>query len=244
MFTKVTARLASPLALSADGVPPNLDAIVEYAMSAKARTIAESRYGHRHPIANTHPGSAVSEQGTLPIPIKRKWITVEDGRKIVVPRVSQGILAPCRETAEHYHCSFPIDRSERLLDKERTTINATSGQFKSARLPLRVVDTDCVVWFAELRKKQGRSPKSELRRILRKSIPAIGKKTSQGFGVVAEWVIEDSDLDASWIYNGVLMRPLPVSLVLDQTAGCRRDFGAVSSPYWQRDFWCERFVPI
>jgi len=244
MFAKITAQLSSPLALSPDGVPPHLDALCEYVMSKKARSIAESKNGHRHPVSATIPGQPVERQGTLPIPIVRKWVDCGNGLRCPIPRVSQGIVEPIKQRSENYHCAFPLERAGQLKEKQRTTIATTGGPLKSFRLPLRIVDTSRVVWFAELRdkKESGRAPMSELRKILRQ-VHAIGKKTSQGFGTVAEWLVEPTDIDASWIYDGVLMRPLPVDLGADASHGKRRCFGAVAAPYWQADFYCDRFVP-
>lgn len=247
MYAKITAYLSSPLALSPGGVPPHLDALCEYVMSKKARAIKESSNGHRHPVAVTIPGQPVDKQGTLPIPIVRVWNDCGNGLKCPIPRVSQGIIEPSKESVTHYHSAFPLERALSLTEKQRTTVATTGGPMKSHRLPLRVVDTNRVVWFAELRDRTKNSrrrcsPMSELRKIL-KQVPFIGKKTSQGFGLVSEWLVEATELDASWIYEGVLMRPLPLSLAKDVLHGKHRCFGAVAAPYWQADFFCERFIP-
>lgn len=247
MFAKITAHLSSPLALSPDGVPPHLDALCEYVMSKNARSIAESINGHRHPVAVTIPGQPVDRQGTLPIPIVRVWTDCGDGLRCPIPRVSQGIIEPSKESVTHYHSAFPLERALSLTEKQRTTVATTGGPMKSHRLPLRVVDTNRVVWFAELRdratnSRRRSSPMSELRKLL-KQVHSIGKKTSHGFSIVSEWIVEGTELDASWSYEGVLMRPLPLSLAEGVTCGKRRCFGAVAAPYWQADFFCNRLVP-
>jgi len=230
--------------LSPDGVPPHLDALCEWVMAKKARTISESKNGHRHPIVATIPGQPVEKQGALPIPIIRQWVDCGDGLRCPIPRVSQGIIETIKQRSERYHCAFPLERALSLKQKQRTKIATTGGPYKSFRLPLRIVDTSRVVWFAELRDKKmsGRAPMTELRKILRQ-VHAIGKKTSQGFGIIAEWLVEPTEFDASWIYEGVLMRPLPLCLGEGATHGKRRCFGAVAAPYWQADFYCDRFVP-
>lgn len=245
MLAKVTAHLSSPLALSPDGVPPHLDALCEWVVARKARTITESKSGRNHPVAVTIPGQPVDKQGALPIPIVRKWVDCGNGLRCPIPRVSQGIVEPSKHRRENYHCAFPLERSASLKEKQRTTIATTGGPYKSFRLPLRLVDTSRVVWFAELRDRRElrRAPMSEMRRILRE-VHAIGKKTSQGFGLVNDWVVEPTEIDASWIYQGVLMRPLPIYLGRDAEGGKRRCFGAVAAPYWQADFYCDRYVPI
>ncbi len=230
-LVKVTAELCAPLALSPDGSAPHLDAICESVMARKAKAIAESRNGHRHSIDTNRPrGQPVRMPGQLPIPIIREKVG-----GLPIPRCSQGIIEQVKEQVSHYHCAFPLDRAGMLTEKQRTTIATTGGSYKSIRLPLRLVDTARVVWFAELRE----SP-SKLRRIL-KRVPAIGKKTSQGYGVVTSWAVELTDIDAAWFCGGVLMRPLPLSAVPADILGKRRGFGAVCGPYWQADLFVERW---
>ena len=245
MFAKITAHLSSRLALSQDGAPPHLDAICERVMARKARTIAASSNGHRHPVTCEIPGQGVSKQGALPIPIVRQWVDCGNGLRCPVPRVSQGILPPGPESVEHFHSSFPLQRAASLAPKQRTVIAVGGGPLKSHRLPLRLVDAARVVWFAELRdgRKTGRAPMAELRRILRRC-DAIGRKTSMGYGAVSEWIVEPTDVDACWICEGVLMRPLPLSLGEQAERGKRRCFGAVAGPYWQASFFCDRYVPV
>ena len=242
MFVKVTAELASPLCLSDDGVPPHLDAICEFALAGRAKSINESRNGHRHPIAKDIPGQPVKQQGTLPIPIRRTWCDSGRGFRVPVPHCTQGILPPTRQTSEHFHCSFPIDRAWMLREKDQTVHSAGGGPLKSHRLPLRITQADRVVWFAELRRKKGRSPMSELRVLLRREVWSVGNKTAFGFGVVGKWIVEPAQIDSTWVIDGVLMRPIPLA-VFGEASGYRRCFGAVSSPYWQRDYWCERVIP-
>lgn len=236
-LVKVTAQLASPLALSPDGAPPHLDALCELVMARKSLSIASSSNGHRHRLDTTRPrGQAVAEPGQLPIPILRERV---DG--LPVPRCSQGIIEQTHEAVEHYHCSFPIERAELLEPKQRTVIAPASGLYKSQRLPLRIVNTSRVVWFAELREGAVR-----LRQIL-KRIDTIGKKSVYGYGLVSQWTVEPTDIDASWFMDShdgpILMRPLPLSVVPDSAIGKRRCFGAVCGPYWQADFFCDRWVP-
>lgn len=236
-LVKVTAHLLSPLALSPDGVPPHLDALCELVMARKALSIADSSNGHRHAIDRSRPrGQPVETPGQLPIPIVRERV---DG--LPIPRCSQGIIADSRETAEHYHCAFPVERAQLLSTKSRTTLATTGGTYKSMRLPLRIISVPSVVWFAELREQPAR-----LRGILRK-ITTLGKKAVYGYGLVGEWRVESTDIDAAWFAESsagkVLMRPLPISIVNDSVLGKRRDFGAVCGPYWQANLFVDRWSP-
>lgn len=236
-LVKVTARLLSPLALSPDGVPPHLDALCESVLAKRVRSIASSSNGHRHALdLERAPGTEVSDPGALPIPITRERVN-----GLPVPRCSQGILSLNRESVDHYHCAFPVERAGLLMPSQRGVLPTTGGTYKSMRLPLRIVDAACVVWFAELRERPGR-----LRGLLTK-ISAIGKKSAYGYGHVGEWSVEHTDVDACWFADSdagqVLMRPLPLDAVDNDVIGKRRCFGAVCGPYWQASLFVERWVP-
>lgn len=233
-LVKVTANLASPVAISPEGDAPHLDALLELILSRQIRSIAESSNGHRHQLNVAKPrGQDIDIQGQLPIPIVRERV---DG--IPVPRVSFGILEATRETTDHYHCSFPIERAIQLLEKERIQIKTTGGVNKSLRLPLRLSTSSKIVWFAEIREAP-----SVLRKLVNR-VDTLGKKSAYGYGRVASWDVEETDIDASWFHGGVLMRALPVSAVPEDTQGKRRSYGAVAGPYWQASFFVDRYVPF
>ncbi len=232
-FVKVTAHLLTPVALSPEGNAPHLDAICELVLSRHTRAIAESSNGHRHQLDVAKiRGAPVDVQGQLPIPIVRERV---DG--IPIPRCSFGIMEATHETVEHYHCAFPIERALQIEEKERIQIQTTGGVNKSVRLPLRLSRTTRIVWFCEIREKP-----SVLRKILNR-IDCLGKKSAYGYGQVAEWIVEPTDVDACWFHGGVLMRALPVSAVSDDVHGKRRSFGAVAGPYWDAKWFVERYVP-
>ena len=212
---KVTAWLSSPLVLTSDGAAPQLDALVEWAMCGTRRR-----------------GAKVDAPGQIPIPIKRVMV---DG--LPVPLCSAGIWTG-QQRVEHFGRRFPNELCELLAEDERTVMRPTSGLFKSFHLPLRVVDCDRVVWFAVLH-----DSKSSLRHEL-KDVHFLGKKSSQGYGAISKWEVEDADADHSWWSDGVLMRPLPATVELPEGArGFRRSFGGCCGPYWQRALWREILVP-
>ena len=231
---KVTAYLASPLALSPDGQGPYLDAICEWAMSCRMRTISACSNGRHSFDAARRRGQEVEKPGQIPIPIERWHV---DG--LPIPLCSSGIYAETPQRVEHYAKRFPTERAAMLDPRDRGVLQTTGGPHKSFRLPLRVVDTDRVVWFAALRETP-----STLRSLLNKHVSLIGKKTSQGFGVVWRWEVETVERDLSWWADGVLMRPLPQSVRVPAGArGYRNSFCGVTPPYWQRGFWRESITP-
>lgn len=236
-YVKVTCRLASPMAgLDA----PYLDSLCELVLAHRAKSIMETSGGHRHRYTIQPRGQEidVSAVGKLPIPIVRR--TVDE---LPVPRCSSPIVGNVMsDHATHYTSAFPLDKAERLSEKERTKIMQSGGRFKSFRLPLRMRLTPCVVWFAALNDQP-----STLKKLLRK-IRHLGKKASQGHGVVAEWIVEPIEDDWSWYADSpdgpVLMRPLPADMDHpDGLSGFRQSFGGCVGPYWQRDFWREILEP-
>lgn len=234
-LVKVTAELASPIALSPNGDAPHLDALCQLVMCRSMRSVRESRKHNIQPR-----GKPIQQQGQIPIPIRQTWV---DG--FPVPHCSSGIIEATVDSVEHYHCSYPSHRGELLRKNQRTKIARGGGTYKSFRLPLRKSYTQRVVWFAELRtgKELGRSPASRLRGLLNK-IDFIGKKSAYGNGHVSKWIVEPTEIEAHWICGGVLMRPLPVSLVGSDVTGKRRTFGAVAAPYWQADFFTDCYLPV
>lgn len=230
---KVTAHLVSPLALSPDGQAPFLDAICEFVMASRMRSIHESSNGRHKLDFVRRRGQEVETPGQIPIPIARRFV---DG--LPIPLCSAGIYAETPQRVEHYSRRFPTEMASLLSPDDRGVLQATGGPFKSFRLPLRIVDADRVVWFAVLCESPTR-----LRSLLTKHVACIGKKTSQGFGVVWRWEVEPIEHDWSWFADGVLMRPLPVSVAPTDLRGFRRTFCGVCQPYWQRSLFREAVTP-
>lgn len=217
-----------------------LESVCEFLMAGKIKAIQESSNGHRHKYEIQPPGQPLPREaiGKIPIPIKVQWIN-----GLPIARSSSPIVSVAKsDGVSHYASQFPVDSATLLTSKEQTKIVSSGGRFKSFRLPLRTRSVDTVVWFAVCRSKPSR-----LLGLLRKC-EAIGKKTSYGYGTVSEWSVEPVEADYSWFAEStdglVLMRPLPLYDDLpDDLLGSRVDYGAVCSPFWQRNLWCERVTP-
>lgn len=234
---KVTCVLATPVAgLQA----PYLDSLCELIMARKMKSIQESSNGHRHMYDIQMRGQPIPLDGVgkIPIPIARRNV---DG--LPIPRCSSPILVDVvSDHASHFTSAFPIEKYEYLHEKERSKVRQSGGRFKSFRIPLRMRLVDRIVWFAVLRDQM-----TVLRRLL-KQIHHIGKKSSQGHGIIKEWIVEGVDNDYSWYATSgdgtVLMRPLPADMDHpSDLIGYRKTFGGFVGPYWQRDFWREIYEP-
>lgn len=239
-FVRVECRLATPLA---GPQAPYLDSLLELSMARHAKSIQESSNGSRHAyeIADRGQAIALDAVGKLPIPIARVHVN-----GLPIPCCSSPVVGcVSSEHAAHYTSAFPLDKAEHLHESDRSQLRQGGGRFKSFRLPLRMRLIDRIVWFAALRPMP--SVASEVRKLL-KVFHHIGKKTSQGHGVVAEWIVERIDADYSWYAESeagpVLMRPLPAEMEHPSgLLGARRSFGGCVGPYWQRDFWTEIVEP-
>jgi hypothetical protein len=223
----VTCRLAGVLAVGPEG-PPQLDALLEYAMS----TFTPKPYeGYRLDRATPLP-----EQGSLRIPLSRErlgdWL---------VARCSSPILPECRETVEHVSKRLSVEEATLLHPAQRLVVTTTNAWTKSYRLPLRVLAVDRVCWFAV-------GTGHEIRSLLRRCVHAVGKKAAHGYGRVKEWVVERAGGDYNWYApherGKVLMRPLPSGKWLPKDlVGWRPGYGAVCAPYWHPERYCERVEP-
>ncbi|HEY80060.1 MAG TPA: hypothetical protein G4O05_03140 [Caldilineae bacterium] len=219
---KVTAWLASPIVYQAE--LPYLDAMVEWVVLHRTRK-----------NVTLDPAAAPPEPGAVPSPILREQIGGH-----LVPRASAAIAAG-PEYLEHI--GTRIDTSHvHLLDADRhRRYLTTGGEFRAYYLPLRLLQSEQLVWFAVGNRRALYSAV--------KLIRSLGKKRSYGYGRIAKWEVEPIERDMSWWAaidgrGSLLMRPLPLCSELPADLfGMRRDFGAVAPPYWHPGRWIERVVP-
>lgn len=226
---KVTATLSSPAA-GQDVV--QLDSLCELAVCESVRDDPDPPF----PLLPQGQQVPVERAGRVPTPLAFREVCGWPVRLCSCP-----VLGPVHfDGHAHYHKQFPVGRTDLLTDRERTKIAPSGGRFKSFRLPLRTRLVEEVAWFAVA--------DAEPLRALLGNVRAVCKKTSYGYGVVREWVVEPVDEDWSWFAESpdgpVLMRYLPFGTeVPDGLLGARRDFGAVVGPYWQNSLYCERWSP-
>jgi len=218
---RVECRLSSPLA--GPGVP-HLDALVEQMCCS------------HHPDLCVPRGQAIPREalGTIPIPLVRERIG-----DLPIPLCSAGIASQTlTDTNQHYTRSIAAEDFSDVAS--RVKIATTGGEHRSYRLPLRTRVVDSVVWFAK-------GDKRELKRELRR-VHGLGKKISQGWGRVKEWIVEETDTAAWWYwscgYGTVLMRELPSGDHLPKDlVGFRPWYGGCCPPYWQADLFREIVQP-
>jgi len=91
-------------------------------------------------------------------------------------------------------------------DAEMWDITIAIGEFKSYHNNLIYKTTDKIVFYAC-------GDKKKISQLLNGYISFVGKKSSQGFGSVTKWTIEEIEEDYSFVKNGIPMRYIPLTLV-------------------------------
>jgi CRISPR type IV-associated protein Csf3 len=119
---------------------------------------------------------------------------------------------PLKETRRYWHKRFDAQLAEEYVDFEnrRGKVNVRSAQYKNYRIPLNILLIPEITWYLV-------GDKAEIERMVNQ-ITHIGKKASQGLGLVREWTVESIEEDLSWL------RPIP-----DENGD---DFISIRPPYW------------
>jgi hypothetical protein len=219
---KVTALLSSPLC----GDAPYLDSILENEMA--------QRHGKAMKIDRGQPAPPV---GSVHLPLLRGDFAGVRG----IPRCSAPIVQPVESHHEHYAKRISVENADLLREDQRLVVATGNSWTKSYRLPNKITPCKSVVWFV------GGSKRRNLISLL-KTVPAIGKDRSQGYGRVSKWLVEETEHDWSWFADvpegRLLMRVLPWSEEIEQTCiGFKRWFGGFANPYWHPDRQMEVALP-
>lgn len=208
------------------GDAPHLDALLESVLAIHhAKPVAGAKIDRSTPLP---------EHG-IPIPMLRQNVAGQ-----AVPCCSAPIIDEVwHDRVEYVNKRLDVALSEHLDEAERKKVDVASGTLKSYRLPQRLRNVNYVSWFCC-------GDRREILKALRR-VKYIGKKTAHGNGEIAEWTVDRVDHQSWWYADSpdgqLLMRPLPVIAVPDNVIGKRKDFCAVSSPYWHPDRYVEAYAP-
>jgi len=97
-----------------------------------------------------------------------------------------------KETLVYWHKRLDVPLSEQYVDfrgkSEKIKVNA--GRYKNYRIPLVIKLIPELTWYVV-------GDKTEIERMVQK-IYRIGKKRSQGFGEIKEWIVEEINEDYSY----------------------------------------------
>lgn len=193
---KVTAKMMTGQVATTDGYLP-LDGILAYVwVKENHPELLEGDAGKAAPIVVDHK-----------LPIEKRgqgddWYWA----------CSFACYMPLKETRRYWHKRFDAQHAEEYVDfgNRRGKVNVRSAQYKNYRIPLNILLIPEITWYLV-------GDKAEVERMVNQ-ITYIGKKASQGLGLVREWTVESIEEDLSWL------RPIP-----DENGD---DFISIRPPYW------------
>lgn len=147
------------------------------------------------------------------------------------------------ESSEKWHKRFDMEYQEYVDSNKQILIGR--GYFKNYSMPIKIVQTKKIIWFA-------RGEKNELLRLLNAHIDCLGKKRAQGYGIIKEWRIQEIEEECSLVFpNGNLSRQIPyekatkllelhnkINLDTRNSALCTYQF-----PYWNTADQEQCFLP-
>jgi CRISPR type IV-associated protein Csf3 len=222
MPLRVSCRLAAGTVVSFDGLFP-LDSI-----------LAAEWVRRNHPDKYYNDGA----KGGIITPALPLAQTEVNGERIWAASLAQYQLKG--EYTHYWHKRLDEHIATEHLDKLRK-INTSSAEYKAYRMPVNVMLIPRMTWFCV-------GDPNGVRELL-KGIRSLGKKRSQGFGMVAlgpdglpAWEVEEWPEDWSvWGPGGRLMRVIPFAGKLVPGATVRR--WGIRPPGWHRENQVLTLIP-
>lgn len=142
---------------------------------------------------------------------------------------------PVAEYVVHWHKRFD-DEHIAYLAPSAKKVETGSGRYRGYRMPMPILLFDYLEWFAV-------GDAARVRDLCR-LLTHVGKKSSQGFGPVAEWEVIPWSEDWSCWRDGQPMRPIPVSdLPAGAPAGLAAAVRGIRPPYWHTPAWRRCLLP-
>ena len=116
---------------------------------------------------------------------------------------------------------------EKALDYRKVKvkkISRGSGYFKDFAMSLVYIPAKKVTFYA--------NADPDILEMLFEALPALGKKTSIGFGFIKDFKIEELDEDYSIVWDGIAMRPIPYFMLKSQEELVML---AYKAPFWAKE---------
>lgn len=178
---KVIANLLDGRIATTDGFLP-LDSILYNAYAKKYR-----------PDLLENPISSYNDIIHFPIPIEK--ITIDE--RIWYYDCSFALFDILGEDRRFFNKRYDMTLAEKYADfkGKSSNVNTQRAKFKNWRIPLNIVLTSKIEWYLK-------GDKKELEELL-KYASNIGKKSSQGIGIVKDWIVEPTKEKLS------KLRPIP-----------------------------------
>jgi len=219
---KIIAELADGKIATTDGYLP-IDSILSYAW-IKSNNPDE--------LYNGNPDSKTMEEMITPeLPLEKREMAGE-----WYWAASFAVYQTRGKFIDHWHKRFDKEY-ERFLGGRKMTFYPQSGRFRSYRMPLPGDLAERIIWYC------CGNPDETLKLLIGAAITHIGKKRSQGRGLIKQWKVEETEKDYSEIGpNGELMRAMlkPPEGLQGETVV--RRYG-IRPPYWHIDNKFNCIVP-
>lgn len=124
------------------------------------------------------------------------------------------------------------DELVKYRGKGRAEIDTARGEFKNYHNSIIYRTSSKIVFFA-------RGDKEKISQLLNNYIFYIGKKSSQGFGAIKKWIVEEIENDYSIIKDKLPMRFLPLECIDDfdiDLEKCSSKECALIPPAYRQDY--------
>ena len=150
----------------------------------------------------------------FPVPMKIVWVSSNG-----LPLLASSDMKPERFFAkgvDYWHKRFASDAVQNHCKQPNTQL--TKGAFKEYRIPIKTVFSDIVSAFCV-------GNKEEIEQLLTEHVKFIGKKSSQGKGLVLKWTVSEFEISENDILSN---RQVPIDFS-KKTGGSVRSWCA---PHW------------
>jgi len=157
------------------------------------------------------------------IEVAGEWVWACSSALIASPGSEGSVLDSSGWNVTRWRKRFDPDLENSVKD---TQINITTGDFKSynSALPYNAVDT-LVFYFC--------GDPDRVEELVEEYVPAVGKKRSQGFGVIRSVSVEEaSEADSPVFHDGQVLRSLPAQFLKGTPMGVTIERRTVRPPYW------------
>lgn len=184
---KITANLLDGRIVTNDGYLP-LDGILSRAIIIKER-----------PDLIGKPLDKFSDFVSIPLPIKKIRQETEDW----FYACSYALFKKLGEDKMSFNKRYDETLAEKFVDfgKKKGVVDISRGKYKNYRCEINVILTNKIVWYCLPSSEKSKNEIEELCDFIKN----IGKKPSQGFGIVKNWEVEEIE-EKEMLY---LLRPIP-----------------------------------
>jgi CRISPR type IV-associated protein Csf3 len=156
--------------------------------------------------------------------IDGEWVWATSAAGIAHPETDGGVDEPERWNTTRWRSRFDHDPDHQI---KQTQVNVSSGEFKSYNAALPYTAADTLTFYFE-------GDPDRTKELIEAHVPAIGKKRSQGFGVIRDVSVEDvgEAVESALYHNGRILRSLPTEFAPTVVPGVKYEQRTVRPPYW------------